>query len=144
MSFFDRFRRKKEEPTPAAPVVLEQPKEIIKPEKEKPFLITSENEKLDQILTELKALYVLLSQHDQHLSRVNDNVIDHVSELMIRKKEIPETKKLEVEAILKESKTRAEAIEKLRTLGISQASAYRYTDFLKAENEKKEIIIAEN
>jgi hypothetical protein len=118
---------------------------------DKHFLINSDNdkshaavhdEKLNQILAELKAIYVIISQHDHHLTVVDNNIISHITELMVRKKEIPEGKKLEAENILKTAKDRAEAIEKLKSIGVSQATAYRYTEFFKDENEKP-VIVAE-
>jgi hypothetical protein len=118
---------------------------------DKHFIINNDNdkshkavqdEKLDQILAELKAIYVIISQHDHHLTMVDNNIISHITELMVRKKEIPEGKKLEAENILKTAKDRAEAIEKLKSIGVSQATAYRYTEFFKAENEKP-VIVAE-
>jgi hypothetical protein len=109
---------------------------IINTDNEKKVHTPSHDEKLDQILAELKALYVIISQHDHHLTIVDNNIISHITELMVRKKEIPEGKKLEVENIIKNAKGRSDAIEKLKALGVSQATAYRYTEFLKDENEK--------
>jgi hypothetical protein len=109
---------------------------------EKPGIITPENgenrkpsqdEKLDQILAELKSISAVLVQHDQHLTAVDNNILSHVTEMMERKKEIPEGKRLEAENIIRKSKSRAEAIEKLKAIGISQATAYRYTEDFKGK-----------
>ena len=96
----------------------------------------SQDEKLDDILAELKAISVVISQHDQHLTTVENNILEHINELMERKKEIPTEKKLEVEDIIKNAKSRAEAIEKLISIGISQATAYRYTEILEKKKKK--------
>lgn len=123
----------------------EKKEQSIKPENEKKVIINYDNEKIDQILTELKALYVLLRDHDNHLTMVDNNVIDHISELMARKKIVSEEMKLEVEAILKTSSNRQESIERLKAIGIPQSTAYKYTEFLvNRENEKKEILTKEN
>jgi hypothetical protein len=98
-----------------------------------------DSERMNQVLTEIKALYILLRDHDDHLTLVDNNIIGHISELMTRKKIASEEVKLEVEAILKTSSDRKEAIERLRDIGIPQSTAYKYTEFLiKPENEKKE------
>jgi response regulator of citrate/malate metabolism len=55
---------------------------------------------------------------------------------MEKRKEIPKGKKLEAENIIRKANSRAEAIEKLKAIGISQATAYRYTELLEEENEK--------
>jgi len=123
----------------------EKKEQIAKPESEKKVIINYDNEKLSQILTELKALYVLLRDHDNHLTMVDNNVIEHISELMTRKKIVSEEMKLEVEAILKTSSNRKEALERLIAIGIPQSTAYKYTEFLiKQENEKKEILMNES
>lgn len=118
---------------------------------ENPILTSVENEKIDQVLkdtgqllTEVKSLYIKMVQHDQHLSQVDTDIIARLSELAVRKNEVPESKKLDIERILSESNTRQEAIDKLKSIGIPQSSAYRYTEVLKAENEKKIIIKSEN
>jgi len=98
----------------------------------------SQDEKLDEILAQLKALCIVVSQHDQHLTAVNNNLLKTITELMERKKEIPRGKKLEAEDIIKRAKDRTEAIEKLKSIGISQATAYRYTKIF--EEEKKEAV----
>lgn len=132
MSFLDRFR-KKEIPKPEKESVL--PDKII------------DNSSLEQLLTKidvkLDALNIKLYQHDMHLSKVDENIIEHLTELMIRKREIPESKKLEAETILKEATNRKEAIDKLLALGVSIATAYRYTKGLfinQAENENVLVI----
>jgi Na+/phosphate symporter len=98
----------------------------------------SQDEKLDEILAQLKALCIVVSQHDQHLTAVNNNLLKTITELMERKKEISRGKKLEAEDIIKRAKDRTEAIEKLKSIGISQATAYRYTKIF--EEEKKEAV----
>jgi hypothetical protein len=113
---------------------------LINNDNEKRVHTSSQDEKLDQILAELKALYVIISQHDHHLTIVDNNIIGHITELMVRKKEIPEGKKLEVENIIKNAKGRSEAIERLKSIGVSQATAYRYTEFLKDDNEKPVLV----
>lgn len=96
----------------------------------------TQDEKLDDILAELKAISFVISQHDQHLTAVENNILEHINELMERKKEIPAEKKIEAEDIIKNAKSRAEAIEKLISIGISQATAYRYTEVLEKKKKK--------
>ena len=111
---------------------------IINTDNEKKSHSLSQNEKMDEMIALLKALNIAISQHDHHLTLFNNNIINHINELSARRKEVPEGKRLEVENILKKNKNRSEAIEKLKAIGISQATAYRYTEFLK-ENEKSVI-----
>jgi hypothetical protein len=96
----------------------------------------SQDEKLDEIMAELKALSIVISQHDQHLTLINNNLISHINELMERRKEMPKEKRIEVEKIIENAKSRSEAIEKLKTIGISQATAYRYTELFEKEKKK--------
>jgi hypothetical protein len=102
---------------------------------EKPVKV-SQDEKLDLILAELRALSAVFVQHDQHLTTVDNNLLSRINELMERKKEIPNEKKAEAENIIRKSSTRAEAIEKLEALGISQATAYRYTESFDEDKKK--------
>lgn len=137
MSFWDRFRGK--------------PKELSYAENEnKPFSL-AENEKinyshdknekkLDDILTELAVLKALAMKHDQHLDVVNSSIDSRLTELMIRKRYIPSPKIAEVDKVIAESKTRQEAIDKLLSMGFSQATAYRKTESL-AENEKETLSV---
>ena len=111
---------------------------IINTDNDKKSHSFSQTEKMDEIIAQLKALSLALSQHDHHLTLFNNNLLNHINELSARRKEVPEAKRLEVENILKKTKDRSEAIEKLKSIGISQATAYRYTEFLK-ENEKSVI-----
>lgn len=106
------------------------------PENEKKNRRLSQDEKLDDIMAQLKAICIVISQHDQHLTVVNNNLQACINELMERRKEIPKGKKIEVEDIIIKSKSRAEAIEKLKTIGISQATAYRYTEHFKEDSKK--------
>ena len=115
--------------------------DISHPENENKNRKLSQDEKLDEILAQLKALCIVFSQHDQHLTMVNNNLLKTINELMERRKEIPRGKKLEAEDIIKRAKDRTEAIEKLKSIGISQATAYRYTKIF--EEEKKEAVDAE-
>ena len=110
-------------------------KDIVNNENDKKNRKLSQDEKLDEILAELKALCIVIIQHDQHLTSVNNNLQSLINEIMEKRKEIPKGKKLEAEDIIKKAKSRAEAIEKLKTIGISQATAYRYTELF--EEEKK-------
>jgi hypothetical protein len=104
---------------------------VINTDNEKKSHALSQSEKMDEIIALLKGLTAAIVQHDHHLTIVNNNIQSHISELSARKKDIPEDKKIEVEGILKKTKDRGEAIEKLKAMGISQATAYRYTEFLK-------------
>ena len=111
--------------------------DLSNPENDKKNHKLSQDDKLDEILSELKAIYIVISKLDQHITAVDNNLMGHINELMERKKEIPVEKKLEVEDIIKKAKSRTEAIEKLRAIGISQATAYRYTELFEKEKKKE-------
>lgn len=111
--------------------------EFINTENDKNLRRLSQDEKMDLILAELKALSVVISKIDQHLTTIDNNFLSRINELMERKKEIPKEKKLEAENIIKKSNSRAEAIEKLKAIGLSQATAYRYTESFKEKNSSQ-------
>jgi hypothetical protein len=104
---------------------------IITSDNDKSTHSLSKDEKMDEIIALLKALTMVISQHDHHLTLVNNSLSNRINELAARKKGVSEAKKIEVENILRKHKNRVEAIEKLKAIGISQASAYRYTESLK-------------
>jgi hypothetical protein len=103
-------------------------KEIIKPDNDKKNRRLSDSEKLDLILAQLKALTIAISEHDRHLTIVNTGLINRITESLRRKKEIPQSKRMEAEKMINSAYTRVEAVEKLKSIGISQATAYRYTE----------------
>jgi hypothetical protein len=114
----------------------DEKQEIINAENDKKNRKLSQDDKLDLILAELRVLSIVISKVDQHLTTVDNNLLSHITELMEKRKEIPKGKKLEAENIIRKANSRAEAIEKLKAIGISQATAYRYTELLEEENEK--------
>jgi hypothetical protein len=114
----------------------DEKQEIINIENDKKNRKLSQDDKLDLILAELRVLSIVISKIDQHLTTVDNNLLSHITELMEKRKEIPKGKKLEAENIIRKANSRAEAIEKLKAIGISQATAYRYTELLEEENEK--------
>lgn len=114
----------------------DEKQEIINNENNEKSHKLSQDEKLDLILAELRVLSIVISKVDQHLTTVDNNLLSHITELMEKRKEIPKGKKLEAENIIRKANSRAEAIEKLKAIGISQATAYRYTELLEEENEK--------
>lgn len=114
---------------------------------DKPKIINRDNDKLDLIHAELKSLFLLLRKHDQNLQEHDERNIEYISELLVRKKIIPEAQKEMAEDIIKEAiesnKERKEVIEELKEAGLSQATAYRYTKDISKKEESK-IIIRDN
>lgn len=133
MSFLDRFRRKKpvQDTTPTPEVSLKTETEI------KPSLKGETDTQL--ILAELKGLYLLLRQHDNKLDQHDKITIEYLTEILVRKKIIPEDKRSEVEQLitqdLKENKDRQTIAEDLQKAGLSRATAYRYIKDLNLKRE---------
>jgi hypothetical protein len=123
-------------------------REKVKPEEAAPQSITHEIEtkkslnpetETQLVLAELKGLYLFLRQHDARLEQHDRTTIEYLTEILIRKKVIPEDRKSEVEKLiaegLEENKGRQSIVEQLQAAGLSRASAYRYTEGLGLKHE---------